>query len=215
MLVLCGSIYLIMATNIGARLGFLVTFAGLTGWLFLMGIIWSFYGIGLKGPEPSWEAVPGQTVLQDPSALTQAGVFDSSVEIPEGASYRRAGRDRRRALRRRRLGAAGGGRPGVRPGQLRGGVLLEETGAFAAGEFRDVNVFDIGGERYPKINDSLDFLAFFHEPHFARRRGRPAHPDARRARPGAGRRRSSTRPASTSTCTWSATSAPGASRRPC
>ena len=46
------------------------------------------------------------------------------------------------------------------------GVFLEETGAFAAGEFRAVNVFDIGGERSPKINDSLDFLAFRHEPHY-------------------------------------------------
>jgi hypothetical protein len=27
-------------------------------------------------------------------------------------------------------------------------------------------VFDIGGERYPKINDSLDFIAFFHTPHY-------------------------------------------------
>ncbi len=27
-------------------------------------------------------------------------------------------------------------------------------------------MFDIGGERYPKINDSLDFFAFFHTPHY-------------------------------------------------
>jgi hypothetical protein len=27
-----------------------------------------------------------------------------------------------------------------------------------------VKVFDKGGERYPKINDSLDFTAFLHEP---------------------------------------------------
>ena len=31
--VLCGSIYMILATNLGARLGFLVALAGLTGWL--------------------------------------------------------------------------------------------------------------------------------------------------------------------------------------
>ena len=30
-----------------------------------------------------------------------------------------------------------------------------------------MNVFDIGGDRYPKINNSLDFFAVFHEPHFA------------------------------------------------
>ncbi len=44
--------------------------------------------------------------------------------------------------------------------------LLVEEGAFAAGQFEIVEVFDIGGERYPKINDSLDFFAFFHTPHY-------------------------------------------------
>ena len=56
-LVLCGSVYLIIGTNIGTRLGFLHTLAGLFGWLFLMGIIWTIYGIGYKGPAPSWHVL--------------------------------------------------------------------------------------------------------------------------------------------------------------
>ena len=36
--VLCGSIYMILATNLGARLGFLVALAGLAGWMTLMGL---------------------------------------------------------------------------------------------------------------------------------------------------------------------------------
>ena len=40
--VLCGSVYLILGTNMGARLGFLVALAGLAGWMFLMGAIWWF-----------------------------------------------------------------------------------------------------------------------------------------------------------------------------
>jgi hypothetical protein len=47
------------------------------------------------------------------------------------------------------------------------GEFLEETGAFAAGEYQAVAMFERGGDRYPKINDSLDFLAFRHEPHYA------------------------------------------------
>ena len=53
-LVLCGSVYLILSTNLGSRLGFLVALAGLFGWLMMMGIIWWVYGIGLKGKDPSW-----------------------------------------------------------------------------------------------------------------------------------------------------------------
>ena len=57
--VLCGSLYLILGTNLGARLGFLVAFAGLAGWMFLMGAIWWSYGKGLLGPEASWKPVAG------------------------------------------------------------------------------------------------------------------------------------------------------------
>jgi hypothetical protein len=165
--VLCGSVYLILATNIGARLGFLVALTGLAGWMLLMGAIWMIYGIGLQGPMPSWEAVPGRTVLQDVGALTQAGIFDSRLEVPEDASY-----PEQADLVAERLVEEGWitldeADPAFGQAGSEAGVLLEETGAFAAGEFQVVNVFDIGGDRYPKIGESLDFLAFFHEPHYA------------------------------------------------
>ena len=114
--VLCGSIYMILATNIGARLGFLVALTGLFGWMMLMGIVWAIYGIGLKGPEPSWQAVPGRTVLQDTGALYQAGVFDARLDVPEGSTPADTADARQPGLRRRGLGAAGRGGSGVRPG---------------------------------------------------------------------------------------------------
>ena len=165
--VLCGSIYMILATNLGARLGFLVTLTGLAGWMALMGLIWMVYGIGLKGPEPSWEAVPGRTVLQDPDALYQAGVFIERVDIPDGSSF-----SDQAALVAAQFESEGWAPlseedTGFGQASAAASTFLEETGTFAAGEFRAVNVFDIGGERSPKINDSLDFLAFRHEPHFA------------------------------------------------
>jgi hypothetical protein len=47
-------------------------------------------------------------------------------------------------------------------------VLLEEAGAFNAGEFQVVNVFERGGERSPQLfGGSADFLAFWHKPHYA------------------------------------------------
>ena len=55
-LILAGSVYLLLATNMGARLGLLLAVTGLTGWIFLMGIIWTVYGIGLKGRTPEWVA---------------------------------------------------------------------------------------------------------------------------------------------------------------
>jgi hypothetical protein len=35
----------------------MVALAGLTGWMFLMGIIWTIYGIGWKGDAPTWQLV--------------------------------------------------------------------------------------------------------------------------------------------------------------
>ena len=52
--VLCGSVYLVLSTNMGSRLGFLVALAGLFGWLMMMGVFWWVYGIGLSGEAPSW-----------------------------------------------------------------------------------------------------------------------------------------------------------------
>lgn len=52
--VLGGSLYLLLATNMGTRLGFLLTMASLTGWLFSMGIFWWIYGIGMVGRSPVW-----------------------------------------------------------------------------------------------------------------------------------------------------------------
>jgi hypothetical protein len=47
--VLIGSVYLVLGTNLGSRLGFLVAIAGLSGWMALMGFVWCMYGIGYKG----------------------------------------------------------------------------------------------------------------------------------------------------------------------
>jgi len=52
--VLMGSVYLLLATNSGARLGFLLALTALFGWMSIMGLTWSIYGIGKKGPDPKW-----------------------------------------------------------------------------------------------------------------------------------------------------------------
>lgn len=163
---LCGSVYLILGTNLGARLGFLVALTGLAGWMALMGLIWWVYGIGLRGPEPSWDAVPGRTVLQDTEALHRAEVFDSRVEVPEDATFAEEA-----AVVADRFAEEGWEKldpsaPSFGQAAASAGTFLEETGAFAAGDYEVLNVFDRGGERWPKINESLDFLAFFHEPHY-------------------------------------------------
>jgi hypothetical protein len=172
--ILMGSIYLIMMTNMGSRLAFLVVLAGLAGWLMLMGATWWIYGIGLRGPDPTWQPVPGASVLQDSEALVSAGVLEVLPPIPVGATPAQEA-----AIVGDELIAEGfivldPASPAFGQASAEASVLLEEEGAFAAGEYTITDIYDIGGDRYPRIkagavpgltDDSLDFFAFFHEPH--------------------------------------------------
>ena len=95
-LILCGSSYMILATNIGNRLGFLVASAAFWGWLALMSIAWMIYGIGPKGPAPSWrynEEVLNTKYAQYPKVAVIPNVPTSKTPkgwtaLPEGNGVR-------------------------------------------------------------------------------------------------------------------------------
>jgi len=78
--VLMGSVYLLLGTNLGSRLGFLVAASAVFGWCTIMGLTWWVYGsIGMLGEINRWEVkevvYPG---LQD-AALDQAHTLDTSA----------------------------------------------------------------------------------------------------------------------------------------
>ena len=76
---LMGSVYLILGTNVGARLGLLIALAGLFGWMATMGAIWWTYGIGLKGREPTWLPAEPAAIIRDGALLPEAEVVERSV----------------------------------------------------------------------------------------------------------------------------------------
>jgi hypothetical protein len=164
--ILCGSIYGILATNLGGRLAFLVTVAAIAGWMMLMGGVWAIYGIGLRGPDPSWQPVTGKSVLQDVQALGAAGVLDPNADVPDDATATESAEIVRDTFIDQGWVVLDNASPAFGQAQAAASEILIEEEAFTAGQFEIVEVFDIGGERYPKINDSLDFLAFRHTPHF-------------------------------------------------
>lgn len=80
-LVLMGSVYLLLVTNLGMRLGFLLAATAVFGWLTIMGGIWWTYGtIGMLGRANSWQVTeivyPG---LQDASLEEARGLDTSSL----------------------------------------------------------------------------------------------------------------------------------------
>lgn len=77
----CGSIYLILATDIGNRMGFMVSFASLCGFLAMLGLIW-FTNLtplnALHGPGPHWKVTeivddPTQAKIEAVRSIQQGG----------------------------------------------------------------------------------------------------------------------------------------------
>jgi hypothetical protein len=97
--VLMGSVWLLLATNTGARLGTLLALSGFFGWMVIMGIIWWLFGgggvIGWQGTPPSWQVleinfnqlsespVEAANDLVDPTTLPSAHelVINSDNEV--------------------------------------------------------------------------------------------------------------------------------------
>ena len=152
--VLCGSVYFILSTNVGARLGFLVALAGLFGWLMLMGVFWWVYGIGLKGVDPSWvgKEIIGTSLSNAGNEVAQVDdISAATTEEPVDGWIRIAEDD---PAFGQTVAAADD-------------ILQNQTETFKAGDYKATAVYSKGGDRYPKLGSSLDFLAFFHEPHYA------------------------------------------------
>jgi hypothetical protein len=81
-IVLMGSVYAIVASNTGLRSGMLIALAGLFGWLFIMGLIWWMYGIGLRGTAPSWNVIELNRGDLSVAALPEARDLEDWRELP-------------------------------------------------------------------------------------------------------------------------------------
>lgn len=75
-----GSIYLILGTNMGARLGFLVTFTALTGFMVILTLLWITTASPLntlRGRVPEWKVLE---VVDDPADAKTAAVRSIETE---------------------------------------------------------------------------------------------------------------------------------------
>ncbi len=75
--VLMGSTYFLVATNAGPRVGGLISAAALFGWMAMMGVFWTIYGIGWKGEAESWHLLE---ITSDSPSSTDDGLAFSADE---------------------------------------------------------------------------------------------------------------------------------------
>ncbi len=164
--VLIGGTYLVVGTNLGARLGFLVVVAGFFGWMAIMGSIWWIYGIGLTGRAPTWQPGEPTTIVRSPDLLDDAEIILMPMQ-PSGDAVADAATAS--------IALQGDGWLLLQESDPRRGqavasadeIIQNQAEEFALGEYVSVAVYDKGGERWPKISESLDFVAFFHDPHYS------------------------------------------------
>ncbi|MGI9603897.1 MAG: hypothetical protein ACR2QE_18580 [Acidimicrobiales bacterium] len=77
--VLMGSVWLLLATNSGVRLGTLLALTGLFGWMAIMGFVWWIYGIGWVGDSPTWQVID---VVEGPLVTSD---LDEARDLPDQA----------------------------------------------------------------------------------------------------------------------------------
>jgi len=93
----CGTIYIVLATNLGARLGFLVATAGLAGLMVLLSLLWLTNPSPvntLKGRIPAWKAVEaidsGDVARSKIPAVQQINETGRDVPLEESANVKAA-----------------------------------------------------------------------------------------------------------------------------
>jgi hypothetical protein len=144
-LILPGSVYMILATDTGARLGFQLAAAGLSGFMVIIGAVWWVYGIGPQGPTPTWKQV---TVAVGDPAQSRREVLQ---EFP-------------RDWKKLEISD-----PEVADAQpVVDGALTGEGGRFeSATDYLVVGAFDRGGETYAPFGlPSFRPIDILHKPHY-------------------------------------------------
>lgn len=166
--VLPGTVYLLLMTNTGPRLGFLLAAAGLSGWCALMGWIWVMYGIGIRGDDPHW--VVKEVITGDVAANS---VIDPTQNFPKGWEQLEEGNpilgDATAAADAVLLGESGaeGGHGGGAAAPPEFPKVFE-----SAEDFVHVGGYRTGGEDYFIPGGYLErnetpFRGWLHQPHYA------------------------------------------------
>ena len=190
LVVLLGSVYLVMVTNLGTRLGFLIAAAAFWGWMAIMGL-----GLGdLRHRRHARRRCrSGRSPRSSTRALEQAGLqeaqdLDTSGLPPAERAQRARGRRRWSPPATscepgaERLEAAAGVQPELRRGQGHGGRVLRPEPRRGAGDRRSptdyvpVYSFERGGKknldddptRIERITKKLrDIVQVNHPTHYA------------------------------------------------
>ena len=198
--VLMGSVYLLVATNSGARTGLLIALTGLFGWMMIMGIIWWIYGIGLRGEPPAWEVMEVNREELDEAAFGRARELGLALDQRLGATGESLEVLAEEAEARGVPEEVGGWDEMLLTNAKRGeaqavvdAYLVEEAEFGSSQEYLPVAAFETGGKERRASNSIVDrvtgklrsiFLQPLHPAHYAVIMVQPVEERALISRPG-------------------------------
>ncbi len=198
--VLMGSVYLVLATNSGARTGLLIALTGLFGWMMIMGIIWWIYGIGLRGTPPAWnvsEVNRGDLALASfPKARDLGVALDQQLATEDESLQALAVAAEERGV----PVEVGGWKEMLLSNAKRGeaqatvdAFLVSENEFASSQEYLPVAAFEVGGKERRASNSMVDrvkgklrgiFVTPRHPPHYATIMVQPVEQRTLISRPG-------------------------------
>ncbi|MFV1989897.1 MAG: hypothetical protein ACC652_04065 [Acidimicrobiales bacterium] len=163
--ILCGSVYLVLATNLGSRLGLLVATAGFFGWMFILGALWWTYGIGWQGDAPSWQVeevwVGDEIALDSRDFVRELPTDGASVESAPPGDWELLGASDSNTTDAQSIAdvAIIESIPEV--------VSPEDSQNAGTDDYTLLRGFDTGGDRYPTpFGWDFEPLGFFSTPHY-------------------------------------------------
>ena len=164
----CGSVYLLLATNLGARLGFLVAAAGLSGFMVLLSCLWLTTASPLntlKGRVPTWKAV---------ESIKGGDLSKSKIPAVARDHQGRRGHGSDRAVEREGVGRPGRRDPGGDAGLERRGrtankfALYTSTTDYLVPKYYEIGGGNIFSQFKFHVSGQFPIVHFsLHKPHFA------------------------------------------------
>ena len=168
-ILLPGSVYMLLATNMGAKLGLVLALTGLAGWMTIMGAVWLVFGIGLKGEEPSWKPLELITGPASQSLLPPMDDFPKGWKLLAQGDAQLA--DAQASADKLLAPSSGGeeeghgGEAGGGGGEPEGAAARAESPFSATEDYVLLDGYRFGGEDY--------FFTLRHRPHYVVVRVKP------------------------------------------
>lgn len=162
--VLMGSTYILLMTNVGHRLGFLLALTAAAGALTALSIVWTIYGLGYKGRPPVWTVKeitagdPAQAGTKAVHSLPPASKLPPAQELVEKYGLEKDFATQQRAVNLSDIAGASDQARELLEAKIGGWRLLPTTDKNASDASSTASQYLTTASTAPKFTDTNGFV---------------------------------------------------------